>query len=127
MMGRAPADRPLRGRTILLTRPDNAGRDWLERLESLGATVEWRPAIRVVATDEHEPVTQALESLADFEWLIFSSPNGVRFFQDALDRSGLRFGEFEGSIAAVGPGTAAALADAGQRVVLVAFDEALLQ
>lgn len=120
MTGRSRSDRPLVGRRILLTRPSGSGREWVDRLERLGAEVEWRPAIAFEAPDDREAVHRACENLASYDWLLFTSANGVRFFHSALQAASTGWDAFQGSISAIGPGTAKALGAVGQRVQIVA-------
>jgi uroporphyrinogen III methyltransferase/synthase len=48
-------------------------------------------------------------NLASYDWLIFTSANGVRFFLERLDRSGRDLRDIRGRIAAIGPATRSAL------------------
>jgi len=92
----------------------------LERLEALGADVEWRPAIAFDAPDDSDAVGRAVRKLSRYDWLLFTSANGVRFFQRALARFGAEWDASKGSIAAIGPATAEALVAAGHPPDLVA-------
>ena len=127
--------RPLFGQRILLTRPEEQTADLTEELTELGAEVLVQPAIRITAPPDWGPVDQALAHLETFDWLVFSSANGVRYFLDRLLETGgdmRRLGRVR--LAAIGPGTAAQLARYHLRADLVpeefraeALAEALLQ
>jgi uroporphyrinogen III methyltransferase/synthase len=103
--------RPLFGKRVLVTRPSEQAVSLGERLLELGADVLVQPAIEIVPPDDWAPVDGALARLAEFDWLVFSSGNGVRYL---LDRLGQRHGDLRwlGSVklAAIGPGTADTLA-----------------
>ena len=106
--------RPLFGRTIVVTRPA-AEEDRLTRtLTELGARVVHVPVIEIVDADSYEALDKALVELAAFDWIAFSSPNGVRKVFDRLavvGRDARAFAPVE--IAAVGKATADELARHG--------------
>jgi len=106
----------LAGRVVLLTR--SAGREGTlaSRLERLGARVEARPTIQLAPPADPAPLNAALARLDDYDWLLFSSPNGVRFFESARREAFPRRKPPRARIAAVGPGTAREL----ERVELTA-------
>lgn len=101
------ASRPLFGQCILLTRPkDQAGPLW-QRLTDLGAEVLQQPAIRISDPADWDPVDATLGRLDRYDWLVFSSVNGVRYLLDRLCDSGgdlRRLGHLK--LAAIGPATA---------------------
>lgn len=111
--------RPLAGKTIVVTRTREQAGELSARLRDLGARVVELPTIAVEPLDAG-PLRAALERIADFTWLAFTSPNGVdRFFacladggRDARCLAGLR-------VAAIGPGTAQRLAERGLRADLL--------
>src|SRR4029078_1679375 len=78
-----------------------------EKLRELGAEVIEAPCIRIEAPTKREDLVDALLELNAYDWLVFTSPNGVtqffeyffRQFHDMRDIGGAR-------IAAVGPATA---------------------
>ena len=98
-------DRPLFGKTVLVTRPQEQAYDLCDRLEELGARCLVQPAIEIQPPSDWKAVDAALERLDDFDWLVFSSANGVRFFLDRLLEQGdiRRLGRVK--IASIGPGT----------------------
>lgn len=104
-------DRPLFGQTILVTRPADQGLTLRDRLRELGARVLVQPAIEIGPPDDWTAVDESLRGLAEFDWLVFSSRNGVdSYFRRLMELGGdLRWlGRVK--IAAIGPATAEALA-----------------
>jgi uroporphyrinogen III methyltransferase/synthase len=105
------AGRPLFGRTVLVTRPRHQADALVDRLAELGATVLVQPAIEISAPADWSGADAAIDELDSFEWLVFSSANGVRYFLERLALRGLdlrSLGHLK--LAAIGPGTAEALA-----------------
>jgi uroporphyrinogen III methyltransferase/synthase len=106
--------RPLFGRRIIVTRARAQASGFLSMLEELGAECIEFPTIEVVPPESWDAVDDAIQSLESFDWLLFTSANGVEFFlsrladaeKDMRDLKGLR-------IAAIGPKTAAVLEDLG--------------
>ncbi|MEN6459704.1 MAG: uroporphyrinogen-III synthase [Thermoguttaceae bacterium] len=111
------AARPLSGQRVLVTRAETSDDPLAEALGRLGATVLSQPAIRIGPPADWQPVDDALGRLHQFDWLVFSSVNGVRSF---LERSAARkLDKPWPRIAAIGPGTAAALREFGLEASLV--------
>lgn len=103
--------RPLFGQTVLIARPARQAAPTVERLEELGAQVVCQPVVEIAPLEDPAPLDAALERLRDFEWLVFASSNGVDHFFERLFATGAdlrRIGNVQ--LAAIGPGTAAALA-----------------
>jgi uroporphyrinogen III methyltransferase/synthase len=103
--------RPLFGQKILVTRPSHQADDLARPLAELGANVLLQPAIEIRSASDSSPIDRALERLDRFDWLVFSSANGVRYSLDrlpAIDRDLRQLGRIK--IAAIGPGTADELA-----------------
>jgi uroporphyrinogen III methyltransferase/synthase len=101
------AARPLFGKRVVVTRPRLQAEALFDRLADLGATVLVQPAIEIGPPSDWGPVDRALDDLDRYDWVVFSSANGVRFFLDRLwDRGGdsRRLGRIR--LAAIGPGTA---------------------
>lgn len=111
--------RPLFGQTVLVTRPHQQGEKLAELLEEQGAQVRLQPAIEIRGTSHWEPVDASLQELGEYDWLVFTSVNGVRFFMERLfshSRDARALGGLR--IASVGPGTTAALAEYSLRADL---------
>jgi uroporphyrinogen III methyltransferase/synthase len=102
--------RPLFGKRVLVTRPRRQAGDLVRRLELLGAVPFVLPAVDVGPPDDWGPVDRALERLADYRWLVFTSTNGVHGFLERLRARGRDLRALGGlSLAAIGPATADAL------------------
>jgi uroporphyrinogen III methyltransferase/synthase len=101
---------PLFGKRVLVTRPRHQAGELVQRLVELGAVPLVLPAIDIRDPADWRPVDQALEDLATFDWLVFTSANGVHYFFKRL-LAGKRDLRALGAIklAAIGPKTAEAL------------------
>ena len=105
------AARPLVGQTILVTRPIEQSEGLVESLTELGAAVLVQPAIEIGPPRDWAACDEAIRELASFDWLVFSSANGVRYFLERLQHHQLDLRALgQSKIAAIGPGTAEALA-----------------
>ena len=103
-----PRPRPLAGRTIAVTRARAQSSDLAVRLRALGAEVLETPTIRIV------PREVVLPALGDFDLICLTSPNGVEILFDRLGDQGEDARVMAGAtVAAIGPGTARALAAHG--------------
>jgi uroporphyrinogen III methyltransferase / synthase len=102
---------PLFGQRIVLTRPKEDDDRSAADLEALGAEVLIAPTVTIEPIDDCGPLDRAIDRLAEFDWLVFTSANGVRHFVTRLEQRGLDFRAL-GSVklAAIGPATAEALA-----------------
>ncbi len=99
--------RPLLGKRIVVTRARAQASDLVGRLSELGADCVECPTIDVVPPDSWGPLDDAIARLATYQWLIFTSANGVRFFFERLAAQGLdtrALGHMH--TAAIGPATA---------------------
>ena len=102
--------KPLFGRRIVVTRPQAQASGFVELLEQQGAEVVLFPTIETVPLASYEPLDTALTEIAAYDWLIFTSVNGVHYFfarlrarqQDIRSLGGVR-------IAAIGSETARAV------------------
>jgi uroporphyrinogen III methyltransferase/synthase len=105
---------PLAGRRIVVTRPDGQVDELCARLEALGAWPIRLPTIDVLPPESTDALDFALRTLHEWDWVIFTSANGVRF---ALERSaaiGVTADAWRAvRVAAIGPATASALAAHG--------------
>jgi uroporphyrinogen III methyltransferase/synthase len=105
------AARPLFGKRILVTRPRAQARALVDRLEEMGALVLIQPAIRIEPPADWGKIDAALGRLDQYDWLVFSSSNGVQYLLDRLEQKHgdlRRLGRVR--LAAIGPGTAEELA-----------------
>ncbi|MFP4532360.1 MAG: uroporphyrinogen-III synthase, partial [Desulfobacterales bacterium] len=76
--------RPLFGRRIVVTRARKQASDMIERLSALGAECLEYPAIKIVPPKDFKPLDRAIKHLSDYDWLVFTSVNGVEMFFDRL-------------------------------------------
>ena len=112
--------RPLFGRRIVVTRAREQASGFLERLGRLGADCIQFPTIQVVPPQSWEALDQAIQRLERYQWLLFTSVNGVRFFLRRLQAQGRDVRDLKGlKIGAIGPKTAQAWEDMGLRPDLV--------
>jgi len=107
-------DKALFGRSVVVTRPRHLAGEFRRKLEDLGAEVVPLPTIRIEPPEDPEPLERATASLEDYAWVVFTSVNGVEHFFERLLASG-RDARALPRVAAIGPATAAALAERGIR------------
>jgi uroporphyrinogen III methyltransferase/synthase len=99
--------RPLFGSRVLVTRPAHQAAALVDPLEELGAEVLLQPAIEISDPLDWQPVDHALARIVDFDWLVFSSANGVRALLERLLLNGQDLRALANvKLAAIGPGTA---------------------
>lgn len=114
-------NRPLFGKSLLVPRPAEQGRLTAAAIRARGASVRLLPAIEIRAPADLEPLEHAIAELRDYEWVLFTSANGVLHFTRALSRLGLDARAFANAkLGAIGPKTAAALESFGLRADVVA-------
>ena len=113
------AERPLAGTRVLVTRPQHQAGSLVAALGELGAGVFVQPAIEITPPDDWTPVDAALAKLDRYDWLVFSSANGVRALLDRLlaTRDLRAMGRVK--LAAIGSATAEELARYHLRADLV--------
>jgi uroporphyrinogen III methyltransferase / synthase len=113
--GRAvDSQRPLKGRRIVITRARSQASGLAQRIEELGGEVVEFPTIEIQPPESYAPLHSAIAKIRTYDWVIFTSVNGVEQFLSrwqALHKSraelaGIRFG-------AIGPETAKRLKSAG--------------
>jgi len=115
--------RPLFGRGILVTRAADQAGEFSIMLAGLGAQVFECPTISIVPPESPEELDGALDGLASYDWLIFTSFNAVKYFFARLHAKGLDTRAIGACrVCAVGPKTAAALEPHGLRADLVPAD-----
>jgi uroporphyrinogen III methyltransferase / synthase len=113
--------KPLFGKRILVTRSREQSRKMVERITELGGEPVVFPTIQILPLDNFGPLDDSIKRIGDFDWVIFTSVNGVeRFFQ--------RFFQVQEdircmagpAIGAIGPVTANAIREHGLKVDLLA-------
>ncbi len=102
--------RPLFGRHVLVTRPRHQASGMVSDLERLGAVVSVVPTVEIREPKDWAPVDKSLSQLGSYQWLVFTSVNGIQYFMRRLRQVGLDLRSL-GSlrIAVIGPATAEAL------------------
>ena len=107
---------PLFGRTIVVTRSRAAAPEFATALRRLGAEVVEFPTIETAPPRSYSRLDRAIKRINSFDWIIFTSATGVESFVERLKSRGCDIREIgRASIAAIGPATAARLADYGLR------------
>ena len=99
--------RPLFGQRVVVTRTRKQASKLTVALKDYGAEVMEIPTIKIVPPTDNEPIIESITGIGSYDWIIFTSPNGVTHFfdyffkayRDVRDLGNLRF-------AAVGPATA---------------------
>lgn len=113
-------DRPLAGRSVVVTRPREQAASLARPLEALGAEVLVVPTIRIEPRPLDDAVAEVLRELAAYQLVVFTSANAVRVFAGYLARGTEDGGMPAGPVvAAVGPATAKALETHGLACQLV--------
>jgi len=102
--------RPLFGKRVLVTRPREQSGDLVRRLEELGAVPIVLPAVEIRDLADYAALDRALAELGKYQWLVFTSANGVHAFVRRLRLTGRDLRALGGlQLAAIGPATAEAL------------------
>lgn len=111
---------PLFGKSIVITRAEEQADSMMNLLLDQGAEPLLFPAIETVPPDDWGPLDQAQNHLDNYQGLIFTSVNGVRYFIQRLQATGKDIRELKGlRIYAIGPKTEQAVTDLGIRVDVV--------
>lgn len=107
-------NKPLFGKTIVVTRAREQASILTKKLEDKGVKVIEVPAIKIVPADDYAPLDTAVSRISDYKWLIFTSTNGVEYFFEYLLAAGKDTRALAGlKIAAIGSATAEALKERG--------------
>jgi uroporphyrinogen III methyltransferase/synthase len=102
--------KPLFGRRIVITRPRPRAAEFAELLEASGAEVVPFPTIETTAPPSLVALDDAIRRAGEFDWVVFTSANGVRVFCERLQMLGADLRDWHrASFAAIGPQTARAL------------------
>jgi uroporphyrinogen III methyltransferase/synthase len=110
---------PLAGKRIVVTRARSQAAGLSERLRELGAEVEELPVIEIRPPADYGPLDRAIGELASYDWIIFTSANGVRVFGQRLRACGGAPAGLGAHVCAIGPATRAAAVEMGVRVDLM--------
>lgn len=105
---------PLAGYKVLLTRPRDLISSTAGKLRAKGAEVLELPAIRTVPIEENKELEAALGNIRDYQWLVFTSPTGVKVFFSQMEKYGRDIRSLGAvQVAAIGEGTKKALKERG--------------
>jgi uroporphyrinogen-III synthase len=112
-------EKPLAGKRIIVTRAPEQAQELIHALERLGAEVLLLPTVRFVAASDWKVFDGALKKIAEFDWILLTSQNSVRFVCQHIRESGVGCELVQSPrplVAAVGPATARAATAEGLRV-----------
>lgn len=113
-------DKPLFGKRIVVTRALAQGRALVQQIEGLGGEVIEFPTIEIHPPENFAALDAAVAKIESYDWLMFTSVNGVGSFLSRLQHVGKRVDVLEHlNVGAIGPETANELAGAGISVCLV--------
>lgn len=111
---------PLQNKRIVVTRALSQAAEFMEKLQTSGAEVVHLPTIEFGPPDSWKSCDRALQNLSRFDWLVFTSTNGVRFFMERLCELGKEMDAVIcKKIAAVGESTRDCLQSFGLEVAMV--------
>lgn len=108
--------KPLFGKRILVTRARSQASDLSEQISELGGEAYEFPLVKMLPPKESQPLDDALQNLGKFDWVMFTSPNGVTFFFKRLRELKVDIRTMKAKIAAVGPKTKEVLEEKGLTV-----------
>jgi len=110
-------NKPMFGQRILITREHSEG---FESLEDQGAEVIQFSTIEIVPPVSWDELDQSIDRIDEYDWIIFTSANGVKYFFARLFEKGIDIRDLKGiKICAIGTKTAAAVNSYGIRVDIV--------
>lgn len=111
---------PLSGRTVVITRALQQAAEFVAELEGYGARVVVCPTIEIAEPDSFDRLDEALNHLYGYDWVVFTSVNGVDYFLRRLKETGHELHEIdELRVCAIGEATAEKLREAHVHVDIV--------
>ncbi|HEY0386620.1 MAG TPA: uroporphyrinogen-III synthase [Pyrinomonadaceae bacterium] len=114
------AAKPLVDRTIIITRARAQAAEFAAELERYGARVVACPTIEITAPDSYAALDEAIEQLYGYDWIIFTSVNGVDYFLKRLSELGHETSELDNlRVCSIGEATALRLREAQVHVDVV--------
>lgn len=124
-------ERPLFGKRVVVTRSREQAGELVELLESLGAETIGAPMIRILPPDDYGPLDKAVAEAGTFDWIVFTSANGVDSFMRRLNAGPGDVRKLKSArLVAIGPATAEHLAFHGVKADLAPAEsraEAIVQ
>jgi uroporphyrinogen III methyltransferase / synthase len=110
---------PLFGQRVVVTRAADQAAEFCDRLRAFGADAIELPVIALEPPADPAALDRAIANLESYDWLIFTSVNGVRFFLDRLDCSPRDLRALKARVCAIGPATRSAIEDLHLKVELM--------
>jgi uroporphyrinogen III methyltransferase / synthase len=104
---------PLFGRRVLVTRAPEQSTDLVAALAQAGAEAVLAPLVHLAPPDDFAPLDAALGRLADYDAIVFTSANAVRFTAQRAAQRGIALEIGAASVVCVGPATAQAALESG--------------
>jgi uroporphyrinogen III methyltransferase/synthase len=102
--------KPLFGKRIIVTRAREQASEFLAQLAELGAECIEFPTIEIIPPNQWEEMDRAIQSLEQYQWLLFTSVNGVKYFFQRLEELGKDVRRLKDmKVGAIGPKTAEAV------------------
>jgi hydroxymethylbilane synthase len=102
------------GKRVVVTRSREQSMEFCDKLSAVGARPVMIPAIRIVPVEDESPIDAALTAFPEYNWVVFTSVNGVEMFWKYLARRESGSAVFDRvNVAAVGTATARGLRDRG--------------
>lgn len=109
--------KPLFGKRIVVTRSREQASVLSKQIIELGGEPYEFPTIKIAPPDDFAPLDEAIKNAAAFQWIIFTSVNGVNIFMHRLRYLGQDIRDLKGvRLCAIGPKTRAVLEDQGLQV-----------
>jgi uroporphyrinogen III methyltransferase/synthase len=110
----------LNGKRILITRAQDQAEEFSRLLQGYGAQVIPFPTIEIAPPGDWQPLDKTIEKLDSYDWVIFTSVNGVRIFTQRLEDKGKGVGTLAGKkVCAIGPRTQGELEGMGLTVSFI--------
>jgi len=110
---------PLLGRSVLILRPHKQAGDLAEQLAARGGRPIVVPAIEVLPPADWAQIDSALARLGDFDWIVFTSRNGVESVMSRIRATQVQPAPLPPNIAAIGPATEDAIEASGARATWI--------
>lgn len=110
---------PLAGKHIVITRPEAQAQEFVDLLRQAGALPVMFPTIQIAPLADSSQLDAVLGKVDNYDWVVFTSANGVRFVCDRLQTLGQSLSVLSAcQIAVIGPATAATLSHYGLQAAL---------
>lgn len=106
--------KPFWGQRILVTRSRNQASAFSQKIKELGGEAIEFPTINILPPEDFIPLDSAINKIQEYDWIIFTSVNGIESFYNRLKLSGKDFRDLQKTkIWAVGPKTKEKLEEYG--------------